>query len=193
MTAGQAQRARSPLPARLGWACRRSPAWSAARAVWACRASQQARHPTLPAAGALNRAEWVKFVALFFNLEKNASDIFDAIQARYEAIKVGARRRESQMNDRMCAIPLHATNPFTEPLHGTAALASFAGMREALDQPNPSHPLACCGCRPRPQAPPPSPSWRGRSTSSTTRTRTTSCPLRPTRWAPPSACAAGCV
>lgn len=40
--------------------------------------------------GALNRAEWVKFVALFFNLEKNASDIFDAIQARYEATKAAA-------------------------------------------------------------------------------------------------------
>ncbi|KAL4424905.1 hypothetical protein ABPG77_002128 [Micractinium sp. CCAP 211/92] len=40
--------------------------------------------------GALNRAEWIKFVALFFNLEKNASDIYDAIQARYEATKAAA-------------------------------------------------------------------------------------------------------
>lgn len=40
-------------------------------------------------AGVLNRAEWVKFVALFFNQERAASDIFAALKAEYEATKVG--------------------------------------------------------------------------------------------------------
>ena len=40
--------------------------------------------------GVLNRAEWVKFVALFFNQERAASDIFAAIKAEYEATKVGS-------------------------------------------------------------------------------------------------------
>jgi hypothetical protein len=40
-------------------------------------------------AGALNRAEWIKFVGLFFNLEKEATDVFDAIKAEYDATKVG--------------------------------------------------------------------------------------------------------
>ncbi len=50
--------------------------------------------PPLPAAcppapaGVLNRAEWVKFVALFFNQERAASDIFTALKAEYEATKV---------------------------------------------------------------------------------------------------------
>ncbi|KAI7839391.1 hypothetical protein COHA_006792 [Chlorella ohadii] len=40
--------------------------------------------------GVLNRAEWVKFVALFFNQERAASDIFTALKAEYEATKASA-------------------------------------------------------------------------------------------------------
>ncbi|PRW56963.1 flagellar associated [Chlorella sorokiniana] len=40
--------------------------------------------------GVLNRAEWVKFVGLFFNQERAASDIFAAIKAEYEATKASA-------------------------------------------------------------------------------------------------------
>lgn len=49
---------------------------------------------TLPP-GVLNRAEWVKFVALFFNQERAASDIFAAIKAEYEATKVGSHHQVS--------------------------------------------------------------------------------------------------
>jgi hypothetical protein len=45
-------------------------------------------HKPTPA-GALNRAEWVKFVGLFFNREREASDVFEGIKAEYEATRVG--------------------------------------------------------------------------------------------------------
>lgn len=41
--------------------------------------------------GVLNRAEWIKFVGLFFNREREASAIFDAIKAEYEATEAAAR------------------------------------------------------------------------------------------------------
>ena len=41
--------------------------------------------PTL--SGVLNRAEWVKFVGLFFNREKEASQIFEGLKAEYLATK----------------------------------------------------------------------------------------------------------
>lgn len=41
--------------------------------------------------GNLNRAEWVKFLGLFFNLEKYASDIFDAISTAFNNTKVQAQ------------------------------------------------------------------------------------------------------
>lgn len=46
--------------------------------------------------GVLNRAEWVKFVALFFNQERAASDIFAAIKAEYEATKAAATSSTSK-------------------------------------------------------------------------------------------------
>jgi hypothetical protein len=39
----------------------------------------------------MNRAEWVKFLSLFFNKEQEANAIFDGIKANYEQIKVGGR------------------------------------------------------------------------------------------------------
>ena len=38
--------------------------------------------------GLLNRAEWVKFLALFLNRDAAASQAFDGIKAEYEATKV---------------------------------------------------------------------------------------------------------
>ncbi len=43
----------------------------------------------VPLAGLLNRAEWIKFLALFFNKEREASVAFQAITNAYNAIKVG--------------------------------------------------------------------------------------------------------
>lgn len=40
--------------------------------------------------GALNRAEWIKFVGLFFNREKEASDVFEGVKGEYEATKAAA-------------------------------------------------------------------------------------------------------
>jgi hypothetical protein len=40
--------------------------------------------------GALNRAEWIKFVSVFFNKEIEANAIFDKITERYNAIKTAA-------------------------------------------------------------------------------------------------------
>mmetsp|Transcript_1782 Transcript_1782/g.5178 ORF Transcript_1782/g.5178 Transcript_1782/m.5178 type:complete len:532 (+) Transcript_1782:252-1847(+) len=37
--------------------------------------------------GTLNRAEWIKFMGLFFNKEKEASDYFDSVTAQYNALK----------------------------------------------------------------------------------------------------------
>ena len=39
-------------------------------------------------AGTLNRAEWVKFLGLFFNKEKEASNYFDSVEKQYNTIKV---------------------------------------------------------------------------------------------------------
>jgi hypothetical protein len=38
--------------------------------------------------GTLNRAEWVKFLGLFFNMEKEASMYFDTVKAQYTSMKV---------------------------------------------------------------------------------------------------------
>lgn len=93
---------------------------------WATIGLFQQRHvfrpPSRCPAGALNRAEWIKFVALFFNLEKNASDIYDAIQARYEATKVGARPC------RGCSVPAHCP-PERSP---SFLLQLFASRRQRL-------------------------------------------------------------
>lgn len=40
--------------------------------------------------GPLHRAEWIKFVSLFFNREVEANALFDAIRADYDAIKAQA-------------------------------------------------------------------------------------------------------
>lgn len=40
--------------------------------------------------GVLNRAEWVKFLGLFFNKEKYASDVFAGIQQEYNSVKEAA-------------------------------------------------------------------------------------------------------
>ena len=39
-------------------------------------------------AGTLNRAEWVKFLGVFFNREAAASAYFDTVAAQYNATKV---------------------------------------------------------------------------------------------------------
>lgn len=44
----------------------------------------------LPLSGVLPRAEWIKFLALFFNKEKEASQLYDWIQAQYQELKVCA-------------------------------------------------------------------------------------------------------
>lgn len=43
---------------------------------------------SLPPPGPLNRAEWIKFVSLFFNKEAEANALFDNITAEYERYKV---------------------------------------------------------------------------------------------------------
>lgn len=41
--------------------------------------------------GALNRAEWIKFMSLFFNAEANANSIFGAVSRNYNAISAAAK------------------------------------------------------------------------------------------------------
>lgn len=41
--------------------------------------------------GALNRAEWVKFVAVFFNKEVEANALFNTIEADYQRLNASAR------------------------------------------------------------------------------------------------------
>lgn len=43
--------------------------------------------------GPLNRAEWIKYLGLFFNKESEASDLFDAIVKEYDATKAAAIAR----------------------------------------------------------------------------------------------------
>lgn len=38
--------------------------------------------------GPLNRAEWIKFVSLFFNKEAEANALFDNITSEYESVQV---------------------------------------------------------------------------------------------------------
>ena len=42
--------------------------------------------PTRHAPGLLNRAEWLKFAAAFFNKEPEANRVFEDIKSRFEAI-----------------------------------------------------------------------------------------------------------
>lgn len=44
----------------------------------------------------LGRAEWIKYVALFFNLEARANGLFEERAARYEALRVLAARVEAR-------------------------------------------------------------------------------------------------
>lgn len=46
--------------------------------------------------GILNRAEWLKFLGLFFNRERAASDTFNAIKAEYERVKASTAAKTSQ-------------------------------------------------------------------------------------------------
>jgi hypothetical protein len=46
--------------------------------------------------GILNRAEWLKFLGLFFNRERAASDTFNAIKTEYERVKASAAAKTSQ-------------------------------------------------------------------------------------------------
>lgn len=64
--------------------------------------------------GVLNRAEWVKFVALFFNQERAASDIFAALKAEYEATKASA-----------------TSNAATKPVVAWASHFNYTGMPES--------------------------------------------------------------
>ena len=49
--------------------------------------------------GTLNRAEWVKFLGLFFNMEAAASTYFTGVEQQYNALKVqlGCASRAAQM------------------------------------------------------------------------------------------------
>ena len=51
-------------------------------------------------AGALNRAEWIKYLGLFFNKESQASDLFDAIVKEYDATKVRERERAAAWREK---------------------------------------------------------------------------------------------
>jgi hypothetical protein len=46
--------------------------------------------------GILNRAEWLKFLGLFFNRERAASDTFNTIKAEYDRVKASAAAKTSQ-------------------------------------------------------------------------------------------------
>ena len=46
--------------------------------------------------GILNRAEWLKFLGLFFNRERAASDTFNAIKAEYDRVKASAAAKTGQ-------------------------------------------------------------------------------------------------
>lgn len=53
---------------------------------------------TMSDTGPLNRAEWIKFVSLFFNKEAEANELFANISAEYERYQVrchvpGSHRR----------------------------------------------------------------------------------------------------
>jgi hypothetical protein len=64
--------------------------------------SQTPQAPAL-AAGTLNRAEWVKFLGLFFNKETEASQYFATVERQYNRLKVGT---QFDMVDWHC-IPTH--------------------------------------------------------------------------------------
>jgi hypothetical protein len=42
-------------------------------------------------AGSLNRAEWIKFLGLFFNLDSTATQIFNSINASYYQTKASVK------------------------------------------------------------------------------------------------------
>lgn len=43
--------------------------------------------------GLLNRAEWIKFLGLFFNLDKAATEIYNGIEASYNQTKAAAKQK----------------------------------------------------------------------------------------------------
>ena len=47
--------------------------------------------------GALNRAEWIKFMSLFFNAEANANSIFGAVSSNYKAISTAGKAVSSKL------------------------------------------------------------------------------------------------
>lgn len=52
------------------------------------------------APGSLNRAEWIKFLGAFFNKEKEASDIYDAIEASYNSTRDAAAKAAAASNSK---------------------------------------------------------------------------------------------
>ena len=44
-------------------------------------------HPFICCTGPLNRAEWIKFLGLFFNLDAIATEVFDSINSSYYETK----------------------------------------------------------------------------------------------------------
>ena len=59
--------------------------------------------------GPLSRAEWLKFVALFFNKEELANRLFDQIVRNYEqSVLSGTKAVEGE---NMCGIPGRPINP----------------------------------------------------------------------------------
>ena len=62
--------------------------------------------PTRHASGLLNRAEWLKFAAAFFNKEPEANRVFEDIKSRFEAIveKVTAKRLAGAASPRVAFV-----------------------------------------------------------------------------------------
>ena len=57
----------------------------------ASRTRSQAPQAPALTAGTLNRAEWVKFLGLFFNKETEASQYFETVERQYNRLKVGTQ------------------------------------------------------------------------------------------------------
>eukprot|EP00798_Chlamydomonas_sp_ICE-L_P006790 gene6790-30755_t len=74
-----------------------------------------------PYFGMLQRAEWIKYVSVFFNLEPEANAIFQGLEQRYATIKTAASISSTK--------PLVAFVSYTPPQWGEAISVSFADYK----------------------------------------------------------------
>eukprot|EP00798_Chlamydomonas_sp_ICE-L_P007746 gene7746-921_t len=96
-------------------------------AVFVYGASDNAKGTSVvasPEPGMLQRAEWIKYVSVFFNMEPEANAIFQGLEQRYETIKTAASMSSTK--------PLVAFIFYTPPEWGEAISVSFADYKLSL-------------------------------------------------------------